>query len=237
MKSVKLLIAIWGMLTVFGACKTSSLAVIGFWVNKDKEVLGKKRSLFIMVLAPNPATRNVMETDLKEAAKARGLNAVTSIDILGPMNVGKDFPADAIIKKVRELNIETIFTVALKDIRTESHYVRSSESYYNPMMGGAYGAYGSFGSYYGNYWGGGMGPVGGYGATIMSVGSTSGYSPGYTVEKKTIYLESNLYDAKTEELLLSIQTKAIDPESIASASKQFTAELVKELDSETKLRK
>jgi hypothetical protein len=235
MKSVKLLIVVCSLLTVFEACKTSSLAVIGFWVNKDKEVLGKKRSLFIMVLAPNPATRNVMETDLKDAARARGLNAVTSIEVLGPMNVGKDFPADAIIKKVRELNIETIFTVAIKDIRTESHYVQSSQTYYNPMMGGPYGAYGSFGSYYGNYWGGGMGPMG-YGVMISS-DPTAGYTPGYTVEKKTIYLESNLYDAKTEELLLSVQTKAIDPESISKASKQFTAELVKELDTETRLRK
>jgi hypothetical protein len=239
MRSIKLLIAVCSILLVFEACKTSSLAVIGFWVNKDKPVLGTKRSLFIMVLSTNPSTRNIMETDLREAAKARGLNAVTSIDILGPMNVGKDFPAEAIIKKVRELNIETIFTVALKDIRTESHYVRSSETYYNPMMGGPYGAYGSFGSYYGNYWGGGMGPMGyGYGGTVMlSTGSGSSYSPGYTVEKNTIYLESNLYDTKTEELLMSVQTKAIDPESIAKASKQFTAELVKELDTEKKLRK
>jgi len=237
MKPVKLLIAVCSLLAIFEACSTSSLAVIGFWVNKDKEVLGKKRSLFIMVLAPNPATRNIMETDLKEAAKARGLNAVTSVEILGPMNVGKDFPADAIIRKVRELNIETIFTVAIKDVRTESHYVQSSQSYYNPMMGGAYGAYGSFGSYYGNYWGGGMGPMGYGGSVMISTGSASGHNPGYTVEKQTIYLESNLYDVKTEELLLSVQTKAIDPESISKASKQFTAELVKELDAETRLRK
>ena len=236
MRSVKLIVAVCCLLTVFEACKTSSLAVIGFWVNKDKEVLGKKRSLFIMVLAPNPSTRNIMENDLKEAARERGLNAVTSVEILGMTNIGKDFPADAIIKKIRELNIETIFTVAIKDIRTESHYVKSSQSYYNPMMGGPYGSYGSFGSYYGNYWGGGMGPMGGYGVMISS-DPNAGYTPGYTVEKKTIYLESNLYDVKTEELLLSVQTKAVDPESIAKASKQFTAELVKELDAETKLRK
>jgi hypothetical protein len=235
MRSVKLFVAVYSLFIILESCSTSSLAVIGFWVNKDKEVLGKKRSLFIMVLSPNPATRNIMETDLKEAARARGLNAVTSIEILGPMNVGKDFPADAIIKKVRELNIETIFTVAIKDIRTESHYVKSSQSYYNPMMGGAYGAYGTFGSYYGNYWGGAMGPMG-YGVVISS-DPNAGFTPGYAVEKKTIYLESNLYDTQTEELLLSVQTKAIDPESIAKASKQFTAELVRELDAETRLRK
>lgn len=153
------------------------------------------------------------------------------------MNVGKNFPVEAILNKVKELKLETIYTVALKDVRTESHYVQSSESYYNPMMGGAYGAYSNFGSYYGNYYGGGMGMMGyGGGGVVMSTASSS-YNPGYTVEKKTFYLESNLYDTQTQELLLSVQTKAIDPESINKASKQYTAKLIKELDTEIKMKK
>jgi len=128
--------------------------------------------------------------------------------------------------------LETIFTVAVKDIRTESHYVKASQTYYNPISN--YGYYGSFGSYYGNYWGSGLGMMGP--GVVMST-STSSYNPGYTVEKKTIYLESNLYDTQTQELLMSIQTKAVDPESITKASKKFTTELVKELDTEIKLRK
>ena len=208
------------------------MSVIGFWVNRNLEVLGKKSSLFIMVLAQDLNARNVLETDLKAAAEKRGLKAVTSIEALGPMNVGKNFPADAILAKIKELKLETIFTVAIKDIRTESHYVKASESFYNPVS--SYGYYGNFSSYYGNYWGSGLGMMGP--GVVMGTGMSS-YNPGYTVEKKTIYLESNLYDIQSQELLMSIQTKAVDPESIAKASKKITSEMVNELDTEIKLRK
>ncbi len=232
MKKIKLLLAFCSIIIMMVGCKSSSMSVIGFWAKKDTEVLGKKRSLFIMVLAQDLNARNVLETDLKAAAEKRGLKTVTSIEALGAMNVGKNFPVEAILAKVKELKLETIFTVAVKDIRTESHYVQASQTYYNPVSN--YGYYGNFGSYYGNYWGSGLGMMGP--GVVMSTGMSS-YNPGYTVEKKTIYLESNLYDTQSQELLMSIQTKAVDPESIAKASKKFTSEMVKELDTEIKLRK
>jgi hypothetical protein len=56
--------------------------------------------------------------------------------------VGKNFPADAILAKVKDLQLETIFSVALKDVTTESHYVQSSQSFYIPIN--SYGYYGNF---------------------------------------------------------------------------------------------
>lgn len=41
--------------------------------------MGKKRSMFIMVLAQDLNARNIMEADLKAAAEARGVRAVTSV--------------------------------------------------------------------------------------------------------------------------------------------------------------
>ncbi len=200
--------------------------MIGFWANKDKPAPDHKRSLFIMVLTADLHVRDVMETDLKAAAIKNGNKAITSIEALGPMNVGKKFPADAILKKIQELGMEAIFTVAVKDINTESRYVRASESYYNPVNN--YNYYGNFGSYYGNYWGG-TGIVIGSGLTEVT--------PGYTLEKKTYYLESNLYETSTQDLLLSIQTKAVDPDSINKASKEYTSKLVSLISTERKLQK
>lgn len=179
-----------------------------------------------MVLTADLHVRDVMETDLKEAAIKNGNKVVTSIEALGPMNVGKKFPADVILKKIKELGMEAIFTVAVKDINTESHYVRASDNFYNPM--GTYNYYGNFGNYYGNYWGG----------TSFVIGTgLSEVTPGYTLEKKTYYLESNLYETSTQDLLMSIQTKAVDPDSINKASKEYTSKLVSLIASERKLQK
>ena len=76
MKKIKLILAFCAAFTLLEGCKTSSMSVIGFWVKKDTEVLGKKRSLFIMVLAQDLNTRNVVESDLKAAAEKRGLKTV-----------------------------------------------------------------------------------------------------------------------------------------------------------------
>ena len=234
MKSIKLVAALTCFIIIFSACSSSKQEVIGFWVNSKKPVLGAKRSMFIIVLAQNLNSRNVVEADLKAAAEKRGIKVATSIETLGAMNVGKDFPADAILAKVKELGLESIFTVALKDVKTESHYVQSSQTFYNPIS--IYGYYGNFGSYYGNFYGGGMGMGIAAPGVVMSTGM-SNYTPGYTTEKKTFYIESNLYETATQELLLSMQSKAVDPETINKASKQFTEQLVKELNAEIKLRK
>ena len=233
MKLIKIVAAITCIVLIF-SCSSSKQDVIGFWVNSKKSVLGAKRSMFIIVLAQDLNARNVVETDLKAAAEKRGIKVYTSIETLGAMNVGKNFPADAILTKVKELQLETIFTVALKDVKTESHYVQSSQSFYNPMSN--YGYYGNFGSYYGNYWAPGMGMGIAAPGVVMSTGMST-YTPGYTKEKKTFYIESNLYETATQELLLSMQSKAVDPETINKASKQFTEKLVKELNAEIKLRK
>ena len=116
MKAVKLLAAFLFLTVIFESCSSTKQTVIAVWTNKDKVVYGTKKSVFIMVLTASPQYRNELETSLKAAAIDRGLKATTSIEALGPMNVGKEFPADAILNKVKELGYETIFTVANKFI-------------------------------------------------------------------------------------------------------------------------
>ncbi|HRI19814.1 MAG TPA: hypothetical protein PLA68_02620 [Panacibacter sp.] len=116
---------------------------------------------------------------------------------------------EAFLKKVSDLGCETIFTVALVDKQSETRYNPGSSSIYAPYP--MYGYYGRFGGYYGY--------------------SSMMYSPGYYSTDKTYFLESNLYDAKTEELLLSIQSKAENPPAIQKSSKLYTESLIKELES------
>ena len=64
---------------------------------------------------------------------------------------------------------------------------------------------------------------------------TSSYSPSYTYENTTYYLESNLYETSSQQLLLSIQTKAVDPPEITKSSKLYCKKLIDLLKSQAKL--
>ena len=82
----------------------------------------------------------------------------------------------------------------------------------------AYGYYGSFGGYYG------------YSSTYM-------YDPGYYVNDKTYYIESNLYDLATGEIVWSVQSEAYDASDLNSLSKEYAALLINKLKQEGVLNK
>ena len=185
-----------------------SIKTTASWVNKEKANQPHK-SVFITVITSNLQTKAILETELAKAAEARGIKTYKSIDQFGPITSKESLPVkEAFIKKVNDLNCETIFTVALVDKQSETRYVSGSSTIYAPY--GMYGGYGRFGGYYGY--------------------SSAFYSPGYYTTDKTYFIESNLYDAKTEELLWSVQSKAENPPAIEKSSKLYTETLIKELD-------
>lgn len=116
--------------------------------------------------------------------------------------------------KIRELNSDVIFTVALVDKESESRYVPGSMPY-RPYMG--YYERGFWGYY--NYW------------------YPFGYDPGYYTTDKTYFLEGNLFDVKTEEQLWSVQTEAYNPTSIENFSKKYAQLLWKRAEKELPFKK
>jgi hypothetical protein len=55
------------------------------------------------------------------------------------------------------------------------------------------------------------------------------YDPGYYATDKNYYLEINLYDAKTEELVWSAQSETTNPSSIETFSYSFSQLVVNQL--------
>ena len=55
------------------------------------------------------------------------------------------------------------------------------------------------------------------------------YDPGYYATDKNYYLEINLYDAKTEELVWSAQSETTNPTSIETFSNSFSQLVVNQL--------
>jgi hypothetical protein len=81
------------------------------------------------------------------------------------------------------------------------------------MVGGGYYPgypyYGSFGGYYA------------YSAIY--------YDPGYYSVDKKYVIEANIYDAQSEKLIMSIESKANNPSGIQKSSQQYTALLADEI--------
>jgi hypothetical protein len=192
----------------FHSCSKSTVKATASWVNKEKIREEPYKSVLIIVLTENMDAKVAIENDLAVAARERGLKAYTFLDVFGPIATVEFLPKHEIIqKRASELPAETIFTVAVVDVMSTTRYHPSSEMMYTPVA--SYGYYGNFGGYYGN---------------VMSV-----YQPGYYTSTKKYFLESNLYDVASGELLMSIQSKAVDPQSIKKASTKYTATLMEEI--------
>jgi len=198
------------LVCMFGAsCSKSTMKTTAAWVNKEKLQPEPYKSVFIMVITDNMEAKILMEDDLAAAATARGLKPYTFLNVFGPIATVEYLPKhDVVQKRVAELPSETIFTVALVDVKSETHYVPESTTIYSPYS--MYPYYGSFGGYYSF--------------------NQSMYQPGYYQTDSKYFLEGNLYNVQTGDLLMSIQTKADNPESIKKSSKKYTQLLIDEVN-------
>ncbi len=178
-----------------------------------------------MSMVYNMELRTKLENELAAAAEKRGMKAYKSMDIIGPVDLKLVAPVkDVFLKKLTDLNCESIFTIAVVDVQSETRYVPGSNEY-SPYSYAPYGAYGGYGGAYGGF--------GGYYSYTVNIIST----PGYYTTDNTYFIEGKLFELKTGELLLSVQSKASNPSGIEKSSKEYTVSLMDEINSLTPKRK
>ena len=74
--------------------------------------------------------------------------------------------------------------------------------------------------YYGTFWG------------YYNTWHPTLYSPGYYQEDKVYFIETNLYDAETEQLLWSAQSETYNPSSLTIFAKTFADVVVSRMQQE-----
>lgn len=205
---------LFSMILVDACNPSTKVMVIATYINKEKVQPGQRKvkKVFINVMTQNEVAKSVMENDLADAAAKDGIPSEKSYYIFGPVRSKENLPPkDLVLGNIRKLGCDAIFVVVLKDVKSETRYNPGSSVSvgvgYSPYP--YYGYYGSFGSYY-------------YNSAVV-------YDNGYYSTEHTYYLESNLFDATTEDLLVSMQTKVIHPQEIEEASKKYAQALVEEL--------
>jgi hypothetical protein len=199
---------------IITAC--SSARQSGVWVNTEK-IQGKSfNKIFIIVMTANVEARAKLENDLAAAAVLKGYNAVKSIDVMPPtLSDPKSESKEQIAAKVKESGCDAVLVTSLLKKEESSRYIPGAGDY---SMLPYYSWGGRYRSYYSHWY-----------PTL--------YSPGYYTNENTYFMQSNLYDAASEEVMWSVQSKVFAPSSLDSFSKEYIYGLIKRLENENLLKK
>jgi hypothetical protein len=198
------------------AC-TPGTDIIGSWKSADEKASELKiDKLLVAALTGKTNARQTVENDLAGALMKNGFTAVKSIDIMPPTFTEAKVPdKEQLLSKIKGTGVDAILTVALIDEETESRYVPGNNAY-APMP--RFGYYGTFWRYYNTWY-----------PTL--------YSPGYYEEDKVYFIETNLYDAVTEELIWSAQSETYNSASLNGFSEDFASVVISKMKKDGVLKK
>jgi hypothetical protein len=191
-----------------GSCKTST-EITGSWKNPDVLMVGDVNTILVTALTARTMARQAMEDELSSALNKQGYKTIKSIDVMPPtLSSGQTVDRSDLLSKINGTGADAILTVALIDEKTETRYIPGNQGY-APIT--RFGYYGTFWGYYNTWY-----------PTL--------YSPGYYEEDKVYFLETNLYDAKTEQLLWSAQSESYNPGSLPELADEFAGVVVSRLE-------
>ena len=202
MKNMKWFI---GALAVFTIISCNSTQVISSY--KDDKVTAKdyKKILVLGIFQQKERSlRQEAETKLVNRLKDEGYNAVSAMDDFGP-KAFKKVSEDQLVANLKSSGYDAVITTALLDKTKEENY-QPGTSRLQPV--GVF--YNRFGRYY---------------STVYD----RVYQPGYYTTSTDYFLESNLYDIKSGDLIYSIQTKSYDPSSATSLASDNSKRIVQDL--------
>jgi hypothetical protein len=190
------------------SCSPSS-HITGSWINPKESA--SYDDIMVVGMSSSVEAKSTVENDLAAALTARNIKVTRSLDVFPP-NFGKDLTKDEMLSKIRQKGSDAILTVTLIDKTTESRYTPGTMAYAPMPM------YYQFWGYY-NYW---------Y--------PTMYNNPGYYVQDRVYYLETNLYDARSEDLVWSAQSETYNPKDLSGFSQTLANQIVNKLEKDGLLR-
>ena len=193
---------------------TSTTHITGSWNNPNFPDQSYDR-IFVAAMTDNLQAKQVVEEQLAEKLRDKGIEVAKSSDVFSPNFTDDDTQdKDELLGKIREDNYDAILTISLLDKDSETRYVQGSYGY-SPVT--KYRWYGDFWGYY-TYW------------------YPYVYEPGYYTQEEVYFFETNLYDAETEKLIWSAQSESYNPTDIELFSEDFAEVILDELEDEKLIR-
>jgi hypothetical protein len=182
--------------------------ITGSWRKPNATANGYQK-IFIAAMSSNIPAKQAVESGLQAQLQQKGLTVVKSMDVFPPNfsnQTGQQ--KELVLNRIQSTNADGILTIALLKKETENRFVRTGGGYWNPGM--RYGYYNRFSNYYNNWY-------------------PALYAPGYYDQQQVYYLETNLYDAKTEELIWAAQSETYDPGSIDDFLKGYVKSILEQM--------
>jgi hypothetical protein len=142
-------------------------------------------NILVIAITGNEDSRRSFERKFVVQLKSAGVEAISSEETI-PMPADLELKKEAIIDAVRHFKNDAVIITHLTDKEAKEGFTRGDETHR-----GYYGFYHSI--YKGSY----------------------AHDPGYSNTRKTVRLETNLYEVKTEKLIWSGQSKTISKDSKA----------------------
>lgn len=201
------------------SCSASYTEISGTWTKPGYG--GKKfNNILVVAISDDIVKRNAVESAMVNELAIDKIKASVSSSILDLSKVDKDnngkidsSKRDEVIKMITDAGYDGALVISLLDIKEKTQYV-PGQNYYQPAY------YGGYGGYYRGFYG--------YSYNTYNVVST----PGYYVEKKNIYLETRLFDIKSDEMLWATKSETLNSSNLNDFSKSYAKALVTSLISD-----
>lgn len=196
------------MISIIFATCSSPKESTDVWINKEKIKDKTYSNLFILVVTADIQARVKLEGDLSNVATARGLKTVKSVDVM-PFDIENPTKPtkEEVVSKVKASGCDAVFIASLLKKEDRMKYTEG-KSAYTPMTN-----YTPAGNYYAYYSG-----------TYNTVST-----PSYYTQDKVYLMQSNLYDATTEEKMWAVTSEVFNPSNIDAFSKSYTKTLISKL--------
>jgi len=197
----KLSILLPAILLLLASC--NSTKITSSWKSDEAPQKSYKKIMVLGILNQKDRTlREQLEKQLASNLNSNGYSATSAMEEYGPKAFEKIKEED-IAEKLKSSGYDAVITTVLLD-KSKDQYYQPGRVSYQPI------GIRRFGRYY---------------TTIYD----RVYDPGYYTNSTQYFLESNMYDIQSGNLIYSVQSKAADPSSIATLGKDYSKKIVKDL--------
>lgn len=169
---------------------------------KDASYEGTIDKIMVVAVTENTRNRLVFEREFVEEFKKIGVEAIASVDVTPQETEANDA---VILNEARKREISMILVTHLIGVEDKEVY-HPPKTHAVPSRG----YYGSFHSYYPRVY-------------------EYVHEPGYYTKHKSVNLETNLYETKTEKLVWSVTSETLDPESVNKIIESLSKVVIKSL--------
>ena len=181
----------------------SSTMIIGTWKKGENQEL-KYNKIAILGISHSSSYRKIFEQSVEEQMLNYGYAAEGALDFLPPNENEDNTSPEIVMAFFESAKVDAILSIHLLEIDDDRRYVPGS-LYFTPY----YNAYSFYDYYYDMY--------------------DYVYVPSYYTGELDVFLEANLFDFATGELLWTAQTETTDLNSVAEIANSFANVLVKDL--------